>query len=159
MPAPLSARRAVGGNLRLEVAEALPVEAAVEVDLGDGEAAPLVGLCQRLAVVAVDGGDHPVSGGIGVGAADQIHVVFTGAGGTEQGIAAPHRPRNHLRSIVAESPGDLGEEAIIADHHADLAEARVKDRVAAARADAALNLAAWQADLAVFADDLALGAD
>ena len=88
------------GDLRLAVAEALTVEAAVEVNLGDGNSAPIVRLCQWLAIVAVDGGDHPVGRGIGVGAADNVDMVFTGKCGTRQGVAAPHRPGDDLTALT-----------------------------------------------------------
>ena len=55
------ARRPVPGQLGLEVAEAVPLQAMVEVNFGDDDRAPLFGVDDRLAVVAVDGGQHPVA--------------------------------------------------------------------------------------------------
>src|SRR5437867_1896052 len=80
--------RPVPGNLRFEVAEAGPVEAAVQIDFGDGDGPPLLRLGEGAAVVAVDGGDRPVVGNLGVGAAHQVDVVLAGAGGGEERVAA-----------------------------------------------------------------------
>src|SRR5262249_60907508 len=54
-------RGSVPLNLGLEVAEADPLRAPVEVHLGDGHGAPLTALCHDLAGVVEDGGDHPVA--------------------------------------------------------------------------------------------------
>ena len=44
------------GNLRLEIPEAVPAEALVEIHLGEGHCAPFLCLRQRASVVTVHGG-------------------------------------------------------------------------------------------------------
>src|SRR5688572_3477683 len=78
-------------NLGFEVAEAGPVEPFVEIDFSDDDVAPLLGLSERAAIVAVDGGHHPVARCVGVSAADDVDVVLAGAGGSEHRVAAPDR--------------------------------------------------------------------
>ena len=63
---------------------------------------------EGFAVVAVDGGDHPVTRGVGVSAADDVNVILASARGTEHGVAAPHGPRDNFRAVVAEIARDLG---------------------------------------------------
>lgn len=92
-----------------EIAEAVPVHGCGEIDLGDGDVAPVVGLRDDVAVVVEDAGDHPiVLRGVGVGAAGDEDVVFAGAGTGEHGIAAPNRPGDDLRAADGERAGDLG---------------------------------------------------
>ena len=58
---------------------------------------------------------------------------------------------------LVSSRADLGKEAVVADHHAELAEPRVEHGILVARLDARFDLAARQADLAILAGDLAVG--
>jgi hypothetical protein len=76
---------------------------------------------------------HWCFAGVGVGAADDIHVVFTRTGGGEQGIAAPDGPCDDFGAFDGEGAGDFGEEAVVADHHADLAKAGVEHGIVADR--------------------------
>src|SRR5207253_9359687 len=86
-------------------------------------------------------------------------MVLTGAGAGQERIAAPYRPGDYLGAVVGQLPGYFREEAIIAHHQAYLTEARGEDRVFRTWRHPAFNLAARQADLAVFANELAVGAD
>src|SRR5206468_11802036 len=54
---------------------------------------------------------------------------------------------------------DFGEETVVANHHAYLAQARVEDRIIAARRHAFIVFAVWQTNFAIFARDLAIGSD
>ena len=62
------------------------MQALVEVDLSDDDGAPIAGLGEEAAVLAVNAGDHPVLFRIGVRAADHVDVVLAGAGGGEEGL-------------------------------------------------------------------------
>ena len=45
------------------------------------------------------------------------------------GIATSDRPRDDFRAAIAQLALDFRKESIVANHHADLAEARVEERV------------------------------
>src|SRR5205085_541586 len=94
-----------------------------------------------------------------VGAADQVNMVLASARGGELRVAPPDGPGDDFGPMVGELPGDFGEEAVIANHHADLAETGVEDRVFRTGRDAALHFAPRQAGLAILADELTVGTD
>ena len=130
-------------NLCFEIPQAVPMRGRIEIDFGDSHGAKHIRLRQHVAVVIEDAGDHPlVLGRIGVGAADDVNVVFAGACSGQHGIAAPHGPGNDFSPMDGQSAGHFGEEAIVANHHTDFAKARVKHRVVMPRSDACLDLAA-----------------
>src|SRR5437899_2823750 len=52
--------RPVAGNLGLEIAEADPLQALIEVHFRDGHRTPVLGLRGHGAGMVIDGGDHPV---------------------------------------------------------------------------------------------------
>ncbi len=149
----------VARDLGFEVAESVPVDGFVEVDFGYGDSSPLLCLGKRATVVVVDCGDYPVSRYVGVGAADDVDVVFAGAGGSEERIAAPDGPGDDFGAAFVQLASDLGEEAVVADHHTDFAEACVEDGVFVAGHDSALDFSAWECDFSVFADEFAVGSD
>jgi hypothetical protein len=93
---------------------------------------PLLG--EHAAVLAIDGGKHPVARHVFVSAADEIDLVLARAGARLLGIAAPHRPRDDFRAAIAQLARDFGKESVVANHHADLAQTRVEDRIIAALA-------------------------
>src|SRR6476660_6151068 len=72
--------RAVAGDLGLEVAEAVPLFAGVEIDFGHDDGSPVPGPGERAAVVVVDGRQHPVARDVFIRAAHQIHMVLAGSG-------------------------------------------------------------------------------
>src|SRR6185503_3662918 len=86
-------------------------------------------------------------------------MVLARAGARLLGIAAPHGPRDDFRTAIAQLARDFGEESVVTNHHADPAEARVEDRIIAAWRHAFVIFAVWQANLPIFARDLAVGAD
>src|SRR5207253_3331038 len=86
-------------------------------------------------------------------------MILTGAGAGQERIATPYRPGDNLGTAVGQLAGYFREEAIIAHHQAYLAEAGGKDRVFRTWRHSAFNLAARQADLAVFANELTVRAD
>ena len=98
------------GDLRLEIPEAVPAEALVEIHLSEGHCAPFLCLRQRASVVTVHGGYHPVAGGIGVRAADDVDVILASARRAQHGITAPNRPGDHLRAVIAEAAGNFRKE-------------------------------------------------
>jgi len=142
-----------------EVAEAGPVEAVVEIDFGNDYFAPVFGLGNDMAFAVPDGGEHPAIFGFHVGAAGDEDVVFAGAGGGEDRVAAPNWEGDDFGAVEGELAGDFGEEAIIANHHAEFAEAGVENGVVVAGGDAAFNFGARQSAFAVFAGDFAVGGD
>jgi hypothetical protein len=148
--------RAMPRQLSLEIAQAVPEQTLVQVHLGDDHGSPLLSLGQRLAVVAVNGRQHPVAGDVLVSAADDIDMVFAGAGAGQVGVAAPHGPGDHLGPAVAQLPRHFGEEAVVANHHAEFAEAGPKYRVVVARCNSARDFAARKAKLAVFSRHFAV---
>lgn len=85
-------------------------------------------------------------------------MVLTSTRGGEERIAAPDGPGDDFRAVIAEFACDLRKEAVIADHHADFAKGSVEDGVVGAGGEAGFDLAAWQADFAVFADERAIRA-
>jgi len=101
--------------------------------------------------MTVDSGYHPVSRSIGVGATDDIDVILARARSTQHGVATPYGPRDNFRAVVAEASGDFREKSIVANHHTHLTKAGFENRVRAPRRQAAFNLAARQANFAVFA--------
>lgn len=120
-------------NLRFEIAETVPVEALVQINLGDGDGAPVLGLRKRFAIMAVNSRDHPVTGGIGVCAANDINVILAGACRAKDWVAAPHGPRDNLRTVVAEVARDFREKTVVAHHHTHLTEAGLEDGILCAR--------------------------
>lgn len=86
-------------------------------------------------------------------------MVLTSTRGGEERIATPDGPGNDFGAVHAESSSHFGKEAVIADHHADLAKGGVEDGVVGAGGEAGFDLAAWQADFAVFADECAIRSD
>src|SRR2546429_1826150 len=98
-----------------------PERALVQVHFGDADRAPFPGLSQHAAVLAIDGGEHPVARHVFVGAADEIDMVLARAGARLFGIAAPHGPRDDFRAAIAQLARDFGKESVVANHHAYLA--------------------------------------
>ena len=86
-------------------------------------------------------------------------MVLTSTRGGEERIAAPDGPGDDLGALIAEFACDLRKEAVIADHHPNPADGSVKNRIVRAGSEAGFDLAARQADLAVFADERAVRAD
>src|SRR6059036_861765 len=92
----------MAGNLRLEIAEARPIEPLVQVHFRDRHSAPLLRLGEHFAFAVVNRRDHPVARRVGVSAADEIDVIFTRPGGDEQWVAAPNREGDHFCAAVAQ---------------------------------------------------------
>src|SRR5262249_3268952 len=136
-----------------------PEEALPEVHFRDDDLAPLLGVHDRHPVMAIDGSQAPLAGIVVVGAADEMNVVLARSRTGQERIASPDRPGDHLGDVLRWLPRDLGEEAVVADHHADLADRRVEDGILLARTDSAIDFAARQADLAILADDASVGPD
>ena len=67
-------------DLTLKVTQAMPVGWLIEIHFGNDYRAKFFSLNQRPAVMAVDRGSDPVPIGFGVGAADDINMIFTGTG-------------------------------------------------------------------------------
>src|SRR4051812_11499691 len=86
------ARWSMSRQLGLEVAQAVPLQALIEVNLGDDDGAPGLGVDDRLAIVSVDRGQNPVTRNVFVSAAHQIDVVFARSGTGEQRVTSPYRP-------------------------------------------------------------------
>src|ERR1035438_4287328 len=146
-------------NLRLEVAEADPVGAAIQVHFRNCDSTPLRALREHGAGVVEDGGDHPVARHILVCAADDIDVVLASTGTGQLWVAAPNGPGDHLGAVVCQFAGDFREETVVADHQAELTEARREHGILGARRETPFDLAARQTDLAILADDGAVGTD
>src|SRR5712691_10578543 len=149
----------MAGDLGPEIAQAWPEGSGVQIDLGHRNGSPFLRVRDGLAGMVEDGGDHPVAGDRLVSAADEVDVIFAGAGAGEQRVAAPDGPGDDFRAAVAQLAGDFGEEAVVADHQAYFAEAGFKNRIVAAGRDAAVDLAAREAGFAVLAGDRAVGGD
>ena len=125
----------------------------------DDDTAPFLGLGDDLASRVDDRRDHPVHLRIGEGAADHVDAILAGARPGEQRIAAPHWPGDDFGAVGGQRAGDLGIESVVADHQADLAEFRLEDRIISAGCDALFDFTMREADLAVFAEQLACGAE
>ena len=94
LPVSLSARdRTLPWNLGFEVTQPRPERALVQAHFGDADGAPFAGLGEHAAVLAIDGGEHPVARHVFVRAADQTDLVLACAGAGLLGFAAPHGPR------------------------------------------------------------------
>src|SRR6266581_5350747 len=159
-PLSLSARdRTLPRNLGFEITQPRPERALVQVHFRDADSSPFPGLGEHAAVLAIDGGEHPIPRHVFVSAADEIDLVLTRAGARLLGIAAPHWPGDDFRAAIAQLARDFGEESVIANHHAYLAQARVEYRIIAARRHAFIVFAVRQTDFAIFARDLAIGSD
>src|SRR5262249_2867361 len=141
----------------VEVAEVVSPEVAlIQIDFGHYHFAPLLSFGDGLAGVVVDGRERPIALHIGISAADQINVIFTGASLRQEWIAAPHRPGDHLGPGIRQFTSHFREKAIVADHHADLAEFRIEDRIILAGRHAPLNFPVGQAYFAILANELAI---
>src|SRR3989442_11220858 len=146
-------------NLGFEITQPRPERALVQIHFCDADSSPFPGLGEHAAVLAIDGGEHPIPRHVFVRAADEIDLVLARAGARLLGIAAPHRPRNDFRAAIAQLPGDFGKKSVVANHHAYLAQARVEDRIIAARRHAFVAFAVRQTDFPIFARELAIGSD
>src|SRR5207247_10181699 len=94
-----------------------------------------------------------------VGAADEINMVLARAGAGEFRVASPDGPGDYLRAVIAQLTCDFGKEAVVANHHPDLAKARIEDGIIAARRDATFDFTARQTGFPIFTCDLAIRAD
>src|SRR5438552_6220710 len=73
----LSARdRTLPWNLGFEITQPRPERALAQVHFCDADRAPFPGLGQHAAVLAKDGGEHPVARHVFVSAADEIDMVL-----------------------------------------------------------------------------------
>src|SRR5258708_31249980 len=142
----------------LAVSQTVPIAAPVQVHFRHNHRTPLFSLDKRLAIVVVDRSERPVVGDVFVGAADQIDMVLAGSCRCQAGVAAPNRPGYHLRSTVRELAGDLREEPVVTDHHSELSEPCLENRVIAARRAACFNLAPVQTGFTVLSYELAVRA-
>ena len=123
----------VPGNHGAEIAQVVRSDAGpTQIDFRDGHRAPGLGLRNRFAGLVEHGRDHPPVPRFHERAADEIDMVLTGTGLGQQRIAAPHRPGNDLRAAFRQFSRDFGKEAVVADHHADLAQLRVEHRIVVA---------------------------
>src|SRR5262249_45435927 len=86
-------------------------------------------------------------------------VILARPGRRQQRVAPPDRPGDYLGAAVGQFARDFREKAIVADHHSELPEARFENRIFVPGRDARVDLAARQADLAILAGDLAIGAN
>src|SRR5262245_8811846 len=98
-----------------------------------------------------DTGWHPQRRRVAVCAGDQIDVVLAGPRGREHGVATPNWKRDHLGPVVGQLARDFWEEAVVANHHAELAKPRVKHWIFVPRLDTAHPLASPQANLEILA--------
>ena len=105
------------------------MKSTIEIDFNNRNRPPIGGLGEQATVVTEDGGNHPFLGYIGVRTAHDVNMVFTNAGCTQQRITAHDGPGNDFGSVIAQSPRDFGEEAVVTDHHTDFAKSRLKDRI------------------------------
>src|SRR5579859_6203926 len=96
---PISAHRSMSRDFGLEISQADPLRAVVEIDLSNGNGAPILGLGDRLAAMVEHRRDHPVVRDILIGAADEVYVILTGPGASQQRVASPNRPGDHLRTV------------------------------------------------------------
>ncbi len=151
--------RAVTRQLAFEIPEAGPLETAVEIHFGHDDGSPLFSLRQRLSGVVENRRDHPVARKVLVRAADEIDLVLARAGACEKRVAPPDGPSDHLRPAIAQFAGDFRKKAVVADHHADLAETGREDGIVVSRRDSPFDLAARQRDLAILAGHTAVGRD
>src|SRR6266851_2535951 len=145
--------RPVTWDLRLEVTEAYPLGAPVEINFCNRNSSPLLRQTDCIAFMVEDGGNHPIAADVFVGAADQVDMILAGSSPGQERVAAPHRPGDHLGAAVSQLPGHFRKEAVVADHHPNLAEARLEYRILASRGDAGLDLGPRQGRLAVFSHD------
>src|SRR6266478_5207038 len=93
--------RSMSRILSLEVPEARPIEPFAQIHFRHSHRAPILRLCQHTTFAIVNRRDHPLRRDIGIGAADDKHVVLTGARSHEQGVAAGNRERDHFRPTIA----------------------------------------------------------
>src|SRR5207244_12325796 len=103
--------------------------------------------------LVVDGGSEVVAAG------NQIELVFDGPSPGQGFIPAPDRHEDYFGAASRQLTGHFGEMQVPADHHADPAEVGVENGVVLARRDAAVDLLARQADLAILAEQLAVPAN
>src|ERR1051325_11779824 len=80
--------RSVPRILSLEVAETRPINLLVEVHLRHDHGAPFLGLGENAALTIVNVGDHPIVRNVGICAADEEDMIFAGARGGEERVAA-----------------------------------------------------------------------
>src|SRR5439155_13189747 len=111
-------------DLSFKITQPWPERALVQVHFRDADGAPFTGLGEHAAVLAVNGGEHPVARHVLVSAADQIDLVLARPGARLLRIASPHRPRDYFRAALAQFARDFGEESVVANHHAYPAQAR-----------------------------------
>ena len=84
-------------------------------------------------------------------------MVLARACGSEHGIATPYGPGDHLGAAIRQFTCDFREKAVITNHHSDLSEPGLEDRVLVSRRNPSFNLAAWQGHLSVLSFDAAIG--
>ena len=65
-----TSRWSTRGNLGLEVAQAMPINTLVQINFGNRHRAPFLCLCERFAIMTVNGRQHPIRRRIRIGAAD-----------------------------------------------------------------------------------------
>src|SRR5437762_12227831 len=86
-------------------------------------------------------------------------MILASSRGRQEWVATSDRKGDHLRAAVAQLARYFGEEAVITNHQAHLAQLRIKNRIFVSRHYAGFNLGAWQCDLAILANHLAIGPD
>ena len=129
-------------NHRTEIAEVVRAYVGLtQLDFRHGDRAPGVRLGNRLAGLIEDRREHPAVLWGHERAADEVDMVLTCARLRQLWVATPDRPRDDLRAAVRQFAGDFGEEAVVADHQADLAEFRVEHWIIVTRRDPLLDLA------------------
>src|SRR5262249_51783547 len=92
--------RPVPRNFRLEVAETDPLRAPAQVHLRERYRAPVLGVCDRLAGVVENRGNHPVPRDVLVGTAHHVDVVLASPGPGQKRVAAPHGPGDHFGTAI-----------------------------------------------------------
>src|SRR5688572_20662397 len=115
--------------MRFEISEAWPMQALIQVDFSDNNRPPFFCVREGPSVMIPHGTEHPIARDVLIRAANEINMILTGTGGCEGGVTSPDGPCDDLRAAVAEFASHLGEESIIANHHAQLPEAGIKDGV------------------------------
>src|SRR2546428_11016061 len=157
MPSLAARDRTLPWNLGFEITQPWPERALVQVHFPDADRTPIPGLGEHATVLAIDRSEHPVARNVFVRAADEINLVLARAGAGLVRIAAPHRPRDDFRAAITQLARDFGKESVVANHQTYPAQARVEDRIIAARRHAFVVFAVRQTDFSIFARDLAIG--
>src|SRR5438067_12337289 len=115
-----------------EVAEPLMFEALVEVYLGDDNSSAALRRGDEVPFAVPDAGPHPVHPRRLVSARHQEDAIVESSSASQGIVAAPNRDRYDLGAPFGQFPRHLGEEQVVADHDAKLAETSFENRVVAA---------------------------